>query len=88
MAGIKAMLGLAAKHENFDYDKFFKAYAKLWKEILTPQRHDMLLKIDVHALPFIRVNAVLQQYEKFNEFYGLTSSDKMFLDKNNSVAIW
>ena len=88
MAGIKAMLGLAEKHENFDYDKFFKAYAKLWKEILTTERHDMLLKVDVHAMPYIRVNAVLQQYEKFNEFYKLTSSDKMYLEKNQSVAIW
>ncbi len=88
MAGIKAMLGLAKKHENFDYDKFFRSYAKLWKEILTPERHDMLLKIDVHAMPYIRVNAIIQQYDEFQNCYGLISGDKMYLEQNQRVAVW
>ncbi len=88
MAGVKAMLGLAKKHENFDYDKFFRSYAKLWKEILTPERHDMLLKIDVHAMPYIRVNTIIQQYDEFQNCYGLTSGDKMYLEQNQRVAVW
>ena len=30
MAGIKVMLRLAAENPDFDYDKFFRSYAKVW----------------------------------------------------------
>ena len=88
MAGIKAMLGIAEKHKNFDYDKFFRAYARIWANVMTPARLDYLLKTNVHALPYIRVNAVVQQYEEFYKTYGITSSDAMYLAPENRVAVW
>lgn len=88
MAGIKAMLGIAESHEGFDYDKFFRNYAKIWKLIGTRERHDMVIKIDVHALPYLRVNAILQQYEKFHSYYGIKKGDGMYLAPDNRVAVW
>ena len=88
MAGIKAMLGIAAKDPNFDYDKFFKAYARIWSNIMTRERLDFLLKSDVHALPYIRVNAVVQQYEEFYKTYGIKTGDDMYLAPENRVAVW
>ena len=88
MAGIKAMLGIAEGRKNFDYDKFFRAFARCWKNIQTRERTDMLLKVDVHALAYIRVNATLQQYGKFHEFYKLKKGDGMYLAPEERVAVW
>ena len=88
MAGIKAMLGIAAGHKDFDYDKFFRNYARIWKLINTRERNDMILKVDVHALPYLRVNAILQQYEKFHSYYGLKKGDGMYLAPDDRVAVW
>lgn len=92
MAGVKAMLGLASKIKadggDFDYDKFFRSYAKVWANIMTPARLDYLLKVDVHALPYIRVNAIVQQYEEFYKTYGVKSGDLMYLAPEERVAVW
>lgn len=86
MTGIKAMLGLAKKREHFDYDKFFAAYANIWRLVQTREAMDSVLKRDVHALPCLRVNAVLQQFKEFHETYGLRPGDGMYLAE--SVAVW
>ena len=92
MAGVKAMLGLASKIKadggDFDYDKFFRSYAKIWANIMTPARLDFLLKVDVHALPYIRVNAIVQQYEEFYKTYGVESGGLMYLAPEERVAVW
>ena len=88
MAGIKAMLGIAESHEGFNYDLFFRNYARIWKLINTRERNDMILKVDVHALPYLRVNAIVQQYEKFHSYYGIKKGDGMYLAPEERVAVW
>ncbi|MBR1487122.1 MAG: M13 family metallopeptidase [Synergistaceae bacterium] len=88
MAGVKAMLGIAAKDKNFDYDKFFRAYARVWANVMTRERLDYRLKVDVHALPYIRVNAIVQQYDEFYKTYGIKSGDAMYLAPEKRVAVW
>lgn len=88
MAGVKAMLGIAEGRKNFDYDKFFRAFARCWKMIQTRERVDMRLKSDVHAMPYLRVNAIVQQYEEFHETYDLKKGDGMYLAPEERVAVW
>ncbi len=88
MAGVKAMLGIAEGRKDFDYGKFFRNYAKIWKLIETRERTDMVLKTDVHAFPYLRVNATLQQYEKFHSYYGIGEGDGMYLAPGERVAVW
>ena len=88
MAGIRAMLGLAKNYPDFDYAKFFKAYANLWKFIGTREYIDMLIKLDVHALAYLRVNVIVQQYEEFYKAFNIKAGDKMFLAPENRVAVW
>ena len=88
MAGVKAMLGIAEEHEGFDYGKFFGNFAKIWKRIQTRERTDMVLKTDVHALPYLRVNATLQQYEEFHRYYGIREGDGMYLAPEDRIAVW
>ena len=88
MAGIKAMLGIAEGVEGFYYDLFFRQYAKIWKLTQTREVNDMRVKTDVHALPYIRVNAIVQQYEEFYNTYGIKEGDKMYLAPEKRVAVW
>lgn len=88
MAGVKAMLGIAEGYEGFHYDKFFGQLAKSWKMIQTSELNDMRIKTDVHALPYIRVNAIVQQYPEFFRTYGISAGDKMYLAPEERVAVW
>ena len=88
MAGIKAMLGLAKNYPDFDYAKFFKSYANIWKLTGTREYIDMLIKLDVHALAYLRVNVIIQQYEEFYKAFKIKAGDKMFLAPENRVAVW
>jgi len=88
MAGVKAMLGIAEGVEGFQYDKFFRQYAKIWKMTMTREVSDMRVKTDVHALPYLRVNAIVQQYEEFYSTYGINEGDKMYLAPEKRVAVW
>ncbi|MBQ6919235.1 MAG: M13 family metallopeptidase [Synergistaceae bacterium] len=88
MAGIKAMLGIASEIEPFRYDEFFKQYARIWKLIQTKELSDLRIKTDVHALPYIRVNAIVQQYDEFYRTFGITSDDGMYLAPDQRVAVW
>ena len=88
MAGVKAMLGIAEGRENFNYDKFFRQFAKVWKMIQTREVNDLRIKTDVHALPYLRVNAIVQQYPEFHSTYAIGEGDKMYLAPENRVAVW
>ena len=43
---------------------------------------------DVHPMNYLRVNATLQQYDEFFDFYGITEGDNMYLAPEDRVAIW
>lgn len=88
MAGMKCMLGIASKTDDFDYDKFFRNYAKVWKKIETRERSDYLTAVDVHALAYLRVNAVVQQFDEFHETYGIKEGDGMYLAPDDRVSVW
>ncbi|MBQ7168582.1 MAG: M13 family metallopeptidase [Synergistaceae bacterium] len=88
MAGVKAMLGIAEGRKDFDYGKFFRQYAKIWKMIQTREMSDLRVKTDVHALPYIRVNAIVQQYPEFYRTYGVKDGDGMYLAPEDRVAVW
>ena len=88
MAGVKAMLGIAEDIDGFNYDKFFRQYAKIWKLVQTRELNDLRVKTDVHALPYIRVNAIIQQYEEFFGTYNIRKGDGMYLAPDERVAVW
>ena len=87
MAGIKVMLLLAAQKPDFDYDLFFRTFAH---DYLTKDTLQMTyLRInDVHPICCLRINATLQQYDEFLNFYGITEGDGMYLAPDARVNIW
>ncbi|MCR5844300.1 MAG: M13 family metallopeptidase [Oscillospiraceae bacterium] len=87
MAGMKAILRLAAERENFDYDAFFRAFADIWLEKGTLQSAYMSIN-NVHPMSYLRINCTLQQFDEFLDCYGITEGDNMYLAPEDRVAIW
>ena len=87
MAALKCILRIAAEKQEFDYDQFFRAYADRFavKETLAMA---MARLEDEHPMNYLRVNANLQQYDEFLDFYGITEGDTMYLAPEDRVAIW
>ena len=87
MAGMKAVLRIAAKKENFDYDAFFRSFAGLWLEKDTLQSVYSSIN-DVHPMSYLRINCTLQQFDEFLDCYGITEGDGMYLAPEDRVIIW
>ena len=87
MAGMKAALLAVRDIEDFDYDAFFRAYAELWLTRSTMQREYQMLSNE-HPMQYLRVNATLQQFDEFLEFYGIEEGDGMYLAPEDRVNIW
>ncbi len=87
MAALKCMLRIAAGKPDFDYDRFFRAYAD---RCATRETLDMAMARleDEHPMNYLRINTNLQQYDEFLDFYGITEGDNMYLAPEDRVAIW
>ena len=88
IAGMKVILSLAEKEEEFDYQEFFESYAKIWKLILTYEYSYSLVLGNPHPLNYLRVNAVVQQFDEFSETYNLKDGDGMYLAPEDRVSVW
>ena len=87
MAALKCMLRIASGKRDFDYDKFFRAYAY---RCAARETLDMAMARleDEHPMMHLRVNTNLQQYDEFLDFYGITEGDNMYLAPEDRVTIW
>ncbi len=88
MAGMKVMLSIAREKESFDYDAFFRAFAKVWAGINTTQLEYQALTQDSHPLHFLRTNVTLQQFDEFYETYGVQEGDTMYLAPEDRILVW
>ena len=88
MSGMKVMLRLAKEDADFDYDAFFRQYAGVWKQISTYEREVYRLTRGEHPLNFLRVNAVLQQFDEFHDTYGTEEGDGMYLAPEKRITVW
>ena len=87
MAAVKCMLRIAAGKPDFDYDRFFRAFADRFatKETLFMA---MARLADEHPMAYLRINTTLQQYDEFLDFYGITEGDNMYLAPEDRVTVW
>jgi putative endopeptidase len=88
MAGMKVILMLAEKDDQFDYDAFFRQYAGVWKQISTYEREVYRLTRSEYPLNYLRVNAVVQQFDEFYDTYGVEEGDGMYLAPEDRVSVW
>jgi putative endopeptidase len=70
------------------YDRFFRAYATMWRELSTEQAAHQKLIVDSHAPPSLRINSVLSHIPEFYSTYHVSKEDKMYLNKDQRMTIW
>lgn len=88
LAAMKLILQLASEEDGFDYKTFFENFAANWRTISTVQTEEYALSQDNHPLAYLRVNAVLQQFEPFYDTYGVKEGDGMYLSKEQRLEVW
>lgn len=88
LGGLKAALALAREYPDFDYDKFFRAYAMQWRELYTDEMRQQLMATDAHPLNYLRVNVALQQFQEFYDTYGIEPGDGMYLAPEERLSVW
>ena len=88
MGGMKAMLGLAGQQRDFDYDLFFRSYARIWRGLYSREEMIKMLAEDSHPPGYIRANVTLMQYDEFLETYGIREGDRMYMGPEERIAVW
>ena len=90
MGGVSVMLKLASKKANFNYKKFFEAYSASQASVFSSDAIENLYYQgkDTHPMNYLRVNAVLNQFPKFHDVYGVKEGDPMFVKEADRLPIW
>ena len=88
MGGVKIMLQLAEKIEDFDYDKFFRTYALIWARQPFGEEYIEYRASDTHPFNYLRCNVTLSQFDEFIETYDIKPGDGMYVAPEQRIAIW
>lgn len=88
ISGVACILDILDSMPNANYKEFFESYAEGYKCVRSPEFEKLMLQWDSHSPYKYRVNAVLEQFEKFYETYGITEGDKMYVKPEDRVSIW
>ena len=88
LGGMKVAMQLASKNADFNYDAFFRYYAKTWASYTTLESAEELMTVDGHPLDRDRVNVPLREYDKFFETYGIMEGDCMWLLPEDRISVW
>ncbi len=87
MGGVKVALRLAKKVQNFDYDKFFKTYARIFALSYSRNQLDYYMN-DSHPFPYLRINVTLSQFEEFHQTYNIKKGDGMYTAPKDRILVW
>ena len=88
LVAVKILLRIAGKDDTFDYDRFFRNFSESWRTITTTQSEYYTLLQDTHPLAYLRVNAVVQQFQEFYDTYGIKEGDGMYLPPDRRLEVW
>ena len=88
LGGMKVALMLAKNVDNFDYDKFFRAYAYLWLTSTISINDVQSRASDSHPFNYLRVNVVVSQFDEFVDTYDIKPGDGMYVPEDERIKIW
>ena len=88
MGGVKIMLQLAKKIDNFDYDKFFRSFALVWARQPFGMDYVEYRASDSHPFNYLRTNVTLAQFDEFIETYDIKPGDGMYVAPEQRINIW
>lgn len=88
IGGVSCILEILSTMDKPNYKAFFESYATTWRQLTTQEYSVYALAVDEHSPNKVRVNAVLPQFEKFYETYGITKRDRMYVKPEDRLEIW
>ena len=68
--------------------RFFLAYSNVWAGNIRPEEVLRRTKVDEHSLGRWRVNGALPHINAWNEAFGITANDSMFINVEERASIW
>ena len=88
LGSLSVAMTLALDIDGFDYDKFFRANAVVWRRQDNDYAFNYMLQTDEHPMDNLRVNLTLAQCDKFHETYGVKEGDKMYFAPEDRLGLW
>ena len=88
LGGMQCILRIANKYPAFDYDAFFTHFASCWACLRLDDQEYAMLLADEHPLNYLRVNVLLQQFQKFYDTYDIKEGDGMYLAPEKRISFW
>ncbi len=88
MGSMKCMLAIAREHEGFDYNAFFRQFARIWRTKMLKNSLIVSVATDSHPLGCLRTNVTVQQFEEFYLTYNVQEGDQMYLAPEDRIAVW
>lgn len=71
-----------------DQQRFFVAWAQVWRTIATPEYTRLLVATDEHAPGNVRAVQPLRNMDEFFETFNIISGDEEYLPERDRVVIW
>ena len=87
LAGMQAVLQIAAEDEDFDYNEFFSCVAKEYAQVMTEDDF-AYYAADVHPLNNLRTNVNAQMFDTIYDEFGITEGDGMYLAPEKRIVMW
>jgi putative endopeptidase len=69
-------------------ERFFLAWAQVWRTQARPEEVRRLLAIDPHSPGQFRCNQIVRNLDPFYEAFGVDEGDTMYLAPEERVTIW
>lgn len=68
--------------------RFFFSWAECWRQKIRPEEALRRLTVDPHSPNEFRCNAVVRNLTEFQEAFGVSAGDDLWLDAADRVRIW
>ncbi len=90
MQGVRLILDLAAKEENFDYDLFFRSFTQYFRCYHNDRTaYSEQYSRSLHPSPYVRVNFTLQAMDEFYDTYpSAVEGTPMYLPSEERIFVW
>lgn len=88
IGGLRGAASLGHNVDEFDYDLFFRTFAKMWR-----CKSDFYIvkntsTADIHPAEYFRTNVSLMQVDEFYETYDIKPGDGMYMEPDERIYIW
>jgi len=68
--------------------RFFMAYAQVWREKAREERLRQMLLTDPHSPPRYRINSIVRNIDEWYAAFGVKPGDKLYLPPEQRLRIW